>query len=141
MVASTLKKDIDHHIAGVEGVRKRYPALRFLDELITKVPDTVAVRGGVNPSHYSPVYQEVADDGREKVRYKKESGTYCLLWLMRCIMFNVTLVDLVVDGKRRVSFLETKTKHRTTGIGELRLCWGQLMIVPPAAAALAHLRG
>lgn len=37
MVASTLKKDIDHHIAGVEGVRKRYPALRFLDELITKV--------------------------------------------------------------------------------------------------------
>ena len=55
-----------------------------------------------------PVFQEVADDGREKVRYKKESGTYCLLWLMRCIMFNVTLVDLVVDGKRRVSFLRLR---------------------------------
>ena len=37
MVSSTLKSDIVNHITSVSGVVSRYPTLRFLDELITKV--------------------------------------------------------------------------------------------------------
>lgn len=82
MVSSQLKQDIINHLSAVTGVVKKYPGLRFLDEFITK---------------------EVADCGRETVRKNSKSGTYGLLWLMRCIMFNVTFVAGIADGKRRVS--------------------------------------
>ena len=82
MVANTLKSDLKQHIESVTSAKRRYPALRYLDELVG---------------------QEIVDFGREKVRYNKHSGTYGLLWLLRSVLFNVRFVEALADGHRRPS--------------------------------------